>query len=191
MNNISIRIAAESDAAAIAAIYAPYVENTAITFEYTAPSPAEICLRMKNTMKKYPYIVAECGSETVGYAYAGALNTRKAYDHCAEVSIYIKNDMKKSGIGKKLYTALEELLKKQNIMNLYACIAYPDTEDEYLTRNSEEFHAHLGYSLIGEFHKCGYKFGKWYNMVWMEKTIGTHESKPKDVIWFEELRKNP
>ena len=76
-------------------------------------------------------------------------------------------------------------------MNLYACIAYPDTEDEYLTRNSEEFHAHLGYSLIGEFHKCGYKFGKWYNMVWMEKTIGTHESKPKDVIWFEELRKNP
>ena len=179
------------DAEELLDIYAPYVKYTAITFEYDVPSVEEFRQRIVNISDRYPYIKAVDNGQIVGYAYAGALNTRKAYDHCAEVSIYIKNDMKKSGIGKKLYTALEELLKKQNIMNLYACIAYPDTEDEYLTRNSEEFHAHLGYSLIGEFHKCGYKFGKWYNMVWMEKTIGTHESKPKDVIWFEELRKNP
>ena len=73
-----------------------------------------------------------------------------------------------------LYEALEEKLKAMGIQNMYACIAYLDVEDEYLTKNSAEFHEHMGFSKVGVFHKCGYKFGRWYDMVWMEKLIGEH-----------------
>ena len=84
---------------------------------------------------------------------------------------------------------MERILKLQNILNLNACIAYPEVEDEYLTKNSVEFHQHLGYELIGEFHKCGYKFNRWYNMVWMEKHIGEHSEEPLPVIPFREMKK--
>ena len=69
---------------------------------------------------------------------------------------------------------MEQRLKEMGILNLYACIAYPEVEDEYLDKNSVLFHEHLGYVKVGEFHKCGYKFGRWYNMIWMEKIIGEH-----------------
>ena len=73
------------------------------------------------------------------------------------------------------------------ILNLYACIGYPDVEDEYLNKNSAEFHAHLGYSKVGEFHKCGYKFDCWYNMIWMEKIIGAHQKCQLTVRFLEPL----
>ena len=83
------------------------------------------------------------------------------------------------GIGKKLHNALEKELKERGFLNMNACIAYPETEDEHLDKNSAEFHAHLGYRMVGEFHKCGYKFNRWYNMVWMEKLIGEHTTEQK------------
>ena len=110
----------------------------------------------------------------MGYAYARPFVGRKAYSHSAEVTIYIDHNVKKHGYGRRLYEALEEKLKAQGILNLYACIGYPETEDEYLTRNSAEFHAHLGFETVGRFRKCGYKFGRWYDMIWMEKMIGEH-----------------
>ena len=79
------------------------------------------------------------------------------------------------GIGKKLHSALEHCLKEMGILNMEACIGYPEEDDEYLTKNSAQFHEHLGYRMIGEFEKCGYKFHRWYNMIWMEKIIGIHE----------------
>ena len=75
-----------------------------------------------------------------------------------------------------LVQELEIALKEMGIINLYACIGDPEIEDEYLTKNSENFHQHMGYTKVGEFHKCGYKFGRWYNMIWMEKMIGEHSS---------------
>ena len=83
---------------------------------------------------------------------------------------------------------MEKLLKEQGILNLNACIAYPRSEDEYLTKNSVEFHTHLGYRLVGEFYQCGYKFNRWYNMVWMEKQIGEHVSNQPAVKSFEDIR---
>ena len=85
------------------------------------------------------------------------------------------HDAVKRGLGKKLYFALEEALKEMGILNLYACIGYPIEEDQYLTKNSAEFHEHLGYTTVGRFHKCGYKFNCWYDMIWMEKIIGSHD----------------
>ena len=169
-----IRAATREDAGSLLKIYSYYVENTAISFEYVAPSLDEFSKRISSTLEKYPYIVLEDDGLIRGYAYAGAFHSRAAYAHCCEVTIYLDYDSKGNGYGKALYEALEKALKKMGIINLYACIADPEVEDEYLTKNSECFHQHIGYTKVGEFHKCGYKFGRWYNMIWMEKMIGEH-----------------
>lgn len=185
-NNIRIRAAVPQDAAEILKIYAYYVENTAITFEYTAPAVEEFAERIRSTLAKYPYIVAEAEGQILGYAYAGPFKQREAYNWSVETSIYMKKDSKGLGVGKKLYNILEEILKKQNVLNLYACIASPIEEDEYLSRESIDFHTYFGYQFIGEFHKCGYKFKRWYNMVWMEKMIGEHQKEQPAFINFNE-----
>ena len=184
MENIIIRTATPDDAAALLAIYAPYVTGTAITFEYDVPSLEEFRGRIANTLKKYPYLVAEKDGTVVGYAYAGAFKARAAYSWAVELSIYLSPGAKGLGMGRKLYAALEESLKKMGVTNLYACIAFPETDDEYLTRNSVDFHAHLGFTLIGHFHKCGFKFRRWYDMVWMEKLIGDHIPDQPEVTPF-------
>ena len=109
-----------------------------------------------------------------GYAYAGVFKARAAYDRSCEMTVYIDNSAVGHGLGRMLYEALEAELNKMGMLNLYACVAYPDTEDEYLTYNSFEFHKRMGYVKVGTFNKCGYKFGRWYSMVWMEKLIGEH-----------------
>ncbi|MCQ5130618.1 GNAT family N-acetyltransferase [Butyricicoccus faecihominis] len=187
-DDIRIRAATTADAEQLLAIYAPYVSKTAITFEYETPSLAAFQERIENTLKRYPYIVAEKNGEILGYAYTGAFVGRAAYDWAAEVSIYLKESRRGIGLGRMLYGALEELSKAQHILNLNACIGYPEHEDTYLTRNSVQFHAHLGYAIVGRFHKCGYKFGTWYDMVWMEKLLGEHPDVPAPLIPFPELR---
>ncbi|MCI6812143.1 MAG: N-acetyltransferase family protein [Lachnospiraceae bacterium] len=179
-----IRIAVKEDAKELLALYTPYVEQTAITFEYEAPTLDEFEKRIEQTLKKFPYLVAQQDGQLVGYAYAGPFRPRPAYDWAVETTIYIRQDQKKTGLGRELYQALENLLSKQHILNLYACIAYPTVEDEYLTRDSVHFHQRLGYRLVGEFYQCGYKFGRWYNMVWMEKHLGNHEANPSPVCQF-------
>ncbi|MGL5677750.1 MAG: GNAT family N-acetyltransferase [Cellulosilyticaceae bacterium] len=186
-DTLTIRVATPDDAAQLLAIYAYYVKETAITFEYEVPTLETFQERIQNTLKKYPYIVAESEGALLGYAYAGAFVGRAAYDWAVETTIYLNPRHKKMGLGKKLYDVLETIVKAQNILNMNACIAYPDLEDEHLTKNSVQFHEHLGYRFVGEFHKCGYKFGKWYNMVWMEKLIGVHPSTPSPIIPFPNL----
>ena len=184
---IQIRKASVSDAEELLDIYAPYVEKTAISFEWDVPSVSEFRRRIENTLKKYPYLVAEKDGEILGYAYTGPFVGRAAYDWAAEVSIYVKEDKRKTGVGRRLYQALEAVSQAQNILNLNACIGYPDEDDEHLTKNSVQFHGHLGYEMVGKFHKCGYKFGRWYHMVWMEKIIGVHEDVPAPVIPFSQI----
>ena len=176
---ITIRTATLSDAQALLNIYSPYLEHTAITFEYDVPSVEEFASRIKNTLQKYPYLVAEKNGRLLGYAYASPFHERPAYDWAVETSIYVDQNIKHQGIGRRLHDALEDALRSQGILNMNACIAYPPEEDEYLDKNSVEFHTHMGYRLVGEFYKCGYKFHRWYNMVWMEKLIGNHLSDQK------------
>ena len=169
-----IRYADIKDAERLLEIYAYYVRETAISFEYEVPSVEEFRNRIADTLEKYPYIVIEEDGVIKGYAYAGVFKSRAAYDHCCEVTVYLDRDAKGNGYGRALYDALEAELRKRGIINLYACIADPIAEDGYLTRNSEQFHRHMGYVKAGVFRKCGYKFGRWYNMIWMEKMIGEH-----------------
>jgi L-amino acid N-acyltransferase YncA len=175
---LAIRMATVDDAEALLEIYAPYVRDTAITFEYDVPSSAEFAERMTNTLKKYPYLVALEKGRIAGYAYASAFRPRAAYNWSVETTVYCKQDCRGRGVGKALYRALEDALKRQNIINLYACIACAPAPDEHLDNGSISFHERMGYTIVGRFTKCGYKFGTWYDMVWMEKMIGTHRDQP-------------
>ncbi len=181
LDKVIIRSAKTGDAEILRNIYAPYVEHTAVTFEYEVPSVLEFAARMEKIQEKYPYLVAEENEEILGYVYASTFKARAAYDWAVETSIYIREDQKRRGLGQSLYKALEEALESQNILNLYACISNPENEDKYLTKDSVKFHERMGYRMIGEFRKCGYKFNRWYNMVWMEKCIGEHMENPAPV----------
>ncbi|WP_312280407.1 N-acetyltransferase family protein [Oscillibacter sp.] len=190
--NCKIRVATPEDAEALVRIYAPYVEKTAITFEYDVPSVREFAGRIEEILKRYPYLVAEEDGEILGYAYAHAFHERAAFGWAVETTVYIAERAKRRGLGKRLYDVMEQALAAQNILNLYASIAYPAGEDPHLTRDSVEFHQRLGYKLVGHFSQCGYKFGRWYDSVWMEKHLGPHTAdqpavKPFDAQSFSYL----
>ena len=185
---LRIRIARPEDAEVLLQIYGPYVENTAVTFEYTVPSPEEFRDRIRRVLTRYPYLAAERDGEVIGYAYAGPFHTRAAYGWAAETSIYIRQDSRGQGIGRSLYEALEKTLRLQHLLSVNACISSVEEDDEYLTRDSRRFHERLGYQLVGEFHRCGYKFGRWYNMIWMEKSLAPRPEKPLPVRPFDEVR---
>ena len=185
---IRIRAVTLEDAKELLGIYRPYVEHTAITFEYETPSAEEFRERIQKVLGKFPYLAAEGDGKILGYAYVSSFKERAAYDWAVETSIYVDENRKRSGIGRKLHTALEQALREQGILNMEACIAYPRGEDKYLTGDSAQFHARLGYRLVGQFYKCGYKFGRWYDMIWMEKLIGEHKSPQLPVKTFDEVR---
>ena len=185
------RLATLDDAPALLSIYAPYVEKTAISFEYDVPSVEEFRSRIEGVRKRYPYLVAEAADGSLlGYAYTHTFIPRAAYDHCAESTIYLALDARKHGLGKRFYRAIEELSLAQNIYNLYACIGEPQgADDEYLTDNSIRFHEHMGFRRIGVFTRSGYKFGRWYNMSWAEKLLCDAPAHPDPVIPFPQLDK--
>lgn len=187
--DVIIRPAKLEDMVSVQKIYAPYVLNTAITFEYDVPSVAEFENRYKTISRKHPFLVASVNKEIVGYAYAGSFIDRQAYDWTAELSVYIKEDMHKKGIGRKLYAELEQILRLQHVQISYACIAYSDDEhDSYINNTSIEFHKKMLYRTIGNFLQCGYKFERWYNMCYMEKRLIKQSDTPKTFIPFSELK---
>lgn len=172
--DVRIRRAVLKDAPELLEIYRHYVLHTAVTFEYEVPSVEEFQSRMCRIMQKYPYLVAEAEGRIIGYAYAGPFHARAAYGWAAEMTVYLDHRCKGKGAGRKLYEALEKALGEMGVLNLYACIGVPEEEDEYLSFASERFHEHMGFVRNGFFRRCGYKFGRWYHMIWMEKIIGEH-----------------
>lgn len=174
---MDIRIATPGDAPFIQDIYRYYVENTAITFEFEVPSVEEFQGRIEKTLERYPYLVAEEDGEVIGYAYAGIFYDRRAYDWSAEMSVYVRNGIHGKGVGTALYEKLEELLRKQHIVNLFACITHPNEE-------SEAFHQARGYEKNAHFENCGYKLGRWWDIVWMQKVIAPNEEAPEPFLRF-------
>ena len=173
-----IESAVPEDAEELLAIYDHYVRDTAITFEYETPTAAEFRRRIENTLRRFPYLVLRQDGRI------------QAYDWCCETTIYLRRGATKCGMGRALYEALEKALGQMGILNLYAVVACPEEqEDEYLTRNSLDFHRHLGFEQAGLCHRCGYKFGRWYNVAYMEKIIGTHSGDQRPVTPFPELAK--
>ena len=177
-----IRDARIADAGELLDIYAWYVRHTAVSFEYEAPTLEAFRGRMAATTARYPWLVAEEDGHLLGYACAGPFKDRAAYDWSCETTIYLDRNARGRGIGRALYEALEAALGSMGVRNLYACIALADPEDEYLTLDSPRFHERMGYATVGRFHRCASKFGRWYDMVWMEKTIGGHGDNPGTVV---------
>ncbi len=188
--NVRVRIAAPEDGAELLEIYRPYVERTAVTFEYEVPTAEEFAGRIARVLERYPYLAAEGeDGRLLGYAYAAAFHKRAACGWAVETSIYIRMDQRGRGIGRLLYHTLENILILQGVRNMNASIACPETEDEFLTRDSLRFHERFQYRMVGEFHQCGYKFRRWYNLAWMEKHIGPHGPDQPPVRPFREVRK--
>lgn len=176
---MEIRIARKEDSQDIQKIYAPYVEKTNITFEYDIPTVSEMEKRITSTLKDYPYLVALIDDKIVGYAYASRYHSRQAYGWDSELSVYLDESYHGKEIGKSLYMCLLNLLVKMNVQNVYACITYPNDK-------SERFHKKLGFELIGCFHKAGYKFAQWHDVIWMEKHINDYQN-VKEIIPFSML----
>lgn len=173
------------DAKELLAIYAPYVRDTAVSFEYEVPSLQEFKGRIQDISKMLPYIKAVEAGEILGYAYASKFKNRKAYDWSVEVTVYVREDARRRGVGKILYQALENSLQRIGVLNMNACIAVPKGEDVHLSNDSYHFHEKMGFRLVGTFHNSGYKFHTWYDMIWMEKMIGKHGEKQENVRFGE------
>ena len=166
---MKIRPAAAADVAVMAAIYGWYVEHTAITFEYEAPSEAEYAARFDRISAAYPWLVIEEEGRILGFAYADRAFEKAAYAWCADMTIYLAPEAAGQGRGRALYLALEEELKARGIRILYALVTASNEA-------SLRFHAALGYRQVGFLEHSGWKQGRWHSVVWLEKRLGGLEA---------------
>lgn len=171
---MEIRLAKPSDARSLLDIYAPYVENTAITFEYEVPTIQDFAIRIEKTLEKYPYLVAEEDGVVLGYAYASTYYARAAYDQAVELSVYVSQDARGKGVGSKLYDALEDLLDQMGYVHFLACISLPNEA-------SLALHRKRGYQQVAHFPKIGYKFNRWHDIVWLQKSLDK-EARPIKLL---------
>ena len=159
-----LRNARLTDVPAMREIYRPYVETTAITFEYDVPGPEAFQARFLDTVRDFPWLVWEENGEVLGYAYGSRAFARAAYQWDVDVSIYLRQDQRGRGIGRQLYAALEDRLRQQGYFVLYALVTSANEA-------SCQFHRALGYRPIACFENTGFKFGKWYDVTWFEKRL--------------------
>lgn len=161
---MKIRKATINDAAELLAIYAPYVEKTAITFEIQVPTVQEFENRIRKISEKFPYLVAEDEERVLGYAYASTYYARAAYDWTVELSVYVAEDARGKRVGSHLYDCLEKELAAKGFKNFLACIALPNP-------SSLALHKKRGYEQVAHFKKVGYKFDRWHDIVWFQKSL--------------------
>lgn len=161
---MGIRIATEQDILPMLDIYRHYVENTTYSFEYTVPTTEEFIHRFQSVTAWFPWLVWEEDGQILGYAYGSAPFERAAYQWCSELSVYLRPESRGKGIGRKLYEAAEEILKKQGYHRVYAIITSEN-------QDSMAFHRAVGYETVAVFPECGIKFGRILGTVWMEKQL--------------------
>lgn len=178
---MDFRFATKNDSKQLLDIYGQYIE-TSITFEYVLPTKEEFRNRIIDISKYYPYLVCEEKGRIVGYAYAHRNMSRAAYQWNVELSIYIDKFYRSKGIGKKMYSILIDILKLQGIKTVYGCVTVPNEK-------SENLHKSIGFKSIGIYHNSGYKCGKWHDVQWFEKAIGTYDFQPKPIIPITEISK--
>jgi len=176
-----LRDATEDDAAAIAAVYAPYCRTTPITFEVEAPTTEEIRQRIAKVLPQYPWLVCELDGRFAGYAYASRHRERAAYRWGVDVAIYLDSACHRRGIGKALYSALLPLLVEQGYYTAYAGITLPNEA-------SFGLHRAMAFEPVGVYHGAGYKMGTWHDVVWLEKILQPQASEPREPIAAAELR---
>jgi phosphinothricin acetyltransferase len=162
-----IRLATGADAEQIAAIYAPVVRDTPISFEVEPPTPAEIARRIAETLVHWPWLVCTRGGEVLGYAYASQHRTRAAYAWSVDVSVYVHAAARRTGVGRAAYTSLLALLALQGFYNAYAGITLPNPA-------SVALHEAVGFTPLGVYRAVGYKLGGWHDVGWWELALREH-----------------
>ncbi len=175
----TLRLAGPEDAQALLRVYAPFVASedralSDVSFEYEVPDVAEFAERIKGITAAYPYIVCEQEGEAIGYVYAHPYIQRAAYQWGAEVTIYLAPAGQGRGLGRVMYTLLENLLRLQGVVTLYACITASN-------EHSVGMHTAMGYKLIGTFNNAGFKHGHWLDMVWLQKVIAPYPAAPQPL----------
>ena len=167
-----IRMATPEDAGAIADIYMLYVRDTAISFETVPPSAKEMRSRLTTTLAQLPWLVITDRERVKGYAYASPHRARDAYRWCIDVSLYLDRSLHRRGHGRRIYTALLNLLGAQGYINAYAAIALPNPA-------SVGLHEAMGFTAVGVFHRVGFKNGTWWDVGWWHRLLADLPSRPK------------
>lgn len=177
---LQIRTASADDGAAVAAIYAPYVRETAISFEEDPPSPQEMAARIAHTLQTHPFLVCEEGGTVLGYAYAGPHNPRAAYRWSAAVSVYVAQHAHRQGVGRRLYLDLFAILRRQRLHALFAGVTLPNDK-------SVGLHEALGFRPLGTYREVGFKLGRWHDVGYWR--LGLREGPPEgEPVPFPALR---
>jgi L-amino acid N-acyltransferase YncA len=172
---MQIRLANESDAEAVRAIYAPVVETTAISFEIEPPTREEMARRIREIGARHPFLIAEGG-----YAYASAHHARAAYRWAVDVSVYLAPEARGRGLGRALYTRLFAILRAQGLYCAYAGIALPNAA-------SVGLHEAFGFTPIGIYKAVGFKFGLWHDVGWWELSLRERDSSPREPLGIHEV----
>jgi phosphinothricin acetyltransferase len=162
--NPHIRVANVADAEALLAIYQPHVLDSAVSFEIVPPDARQFAQRITRTLERYPWLVCQADGEVLGYAYGSTHRERPAYQWSVEVSAYVKSGNSRSGIGRRLYNALFEILVRQGFFSAFAGVTLPNEA-------SVRFHEALGFQPLGVFHNIGFKHGRWHDVAWFERPL--------------------
>jgi phosphinothricin acetyltransferase len=169
--NTTIRLASERDAVAVAAIYAPFCDSRAVSFEITAPSRDEMANRIRTTTAQFPWLVLEDGGTVAGYAYASRHRDRAAYQWAVDAAVYVGDGYRGRGVGRALYTSLFELLTLQGYFKVCAGITLPNPA-------SVGLHEAVGFKLVGVYRGIGYKLGAWHDVAWYELVLQPERENP-------------
>lgn len=173
MSDLSIRAPRPDDAEAIAAIYAPYVRDTTISFEVDPPAVATMRERIAAIVERYPYLVAKRDGVVVGYAYAGPFRSRAAYRWTVETTVYVDRALGGQGIGRALYQTLLDRLTALGFVSAIGIIALPNT-------GSVGLHERLGFTQVGTEKGVGYKFGGWHDVGVWQRDLAPRQDRPRE-----------
>ena len=176
-----IRLAEAGDAEAIAAIYRPAVESSAISFETVPPDGDEIARRLADTLVSYPWLVCEIGGQVAGYAYASKHRVRAAYQWSVDTSVYVDPAFRRSGVGRGLYQSLFAILAAQGFFNAFAGIALPNPA-------SVALHEAVGFEPLGVYRRVGFKLGAWHDVGWWQLALRALEASPETPLPFAAVR---
>jgi L-amino acid N-acyltransferase YncA len=176
---MNIRVAKTDDASSLLSIYAPYVKDTAVSFETDVPSLEEFKNRIEEGLEEYPWLVAEINDEVVGYAYSSKHRSRCAYGWSVDSSVYVSTSYQRKGIAQKLYEKLFVILEEQGAVNVFAGIALPND-------GSVSFHESIGFKKIGIYKNVGYKLNRWHDVGWWQKEL-LFVDRPKNMIPFSKI----
>jgi L-amino acid N-acyltransferase YncA len=173
VSGATVRDASEDDAPACAAIYAPYVRETAVSFEGEPPTPAQMAERIAVATRTHAWIVYEDDYRVVGYAYGGPHQKRAAYRFSCEVSVYVEQGRRRTGSGRVLYEALFKRLAARGYRMAVAGMTLPNEA-------SVGLHRAMGFESVGVYRRIGWKLGAWHDVAWMQRALGVEDDPPPE-----------